>query len=154
MIARSADGEFLQDELIRHWETFDDLTADQILILSPKSHEDDRGSASVPHWREPRGLVNRGLKFGSIPTRAWEDKFWAASPVSPPIRRGFYDAFGGTHSPRRPPDQTEKKTAKQTTVAHVANSWSEQIEAASRMLKAVSDCSPEPCGRAQTFEDL
>jgi len=37
IIARTADGGFLQDSLIRDWESLEDLTGDEILVLSPKS---------------------------------------------------------------------------------------------------------------------
>jgi hypothetical protein len=119
IIARTADGEFLQNELLRHWESFDDLTADQILILSPKSARDDY-DAFVRHWREPAGLVNHTLKFGNPPTRDWDGKFWNSSPVSTSKEPGFYDALGGTYSPRRPPDEADKKAAMTASASETA----------------------------------
>jgi len=233
IIARSADAEFLQDELLRHWESFDDLTEDAILVLSPKSHTGGYG-ACVHHGREPAGLVNRRLVFGSRTTGQWEHAFWQAHPVNMTAKRKFYEDLGAVHSPRRPPEETEKKAAmtaaasetaryfgireswlpcvvvlslsdrnalivtadqgfslyamvrtalmeyepivatrenlkkrvsevvdgcrrndeeiakarstldsSKQVVAHVAQSWSEQIQAAGRMLKAVSALSPE-----------
>ena len=62
IIARTADGEFLQDELLRHWESFDDLTGGEILLLSPRL-TDHTYPATVKYWREPAGLVSQGLKF-------------------------------------------------------------------------------------------
>jgi hypothetical protein len=54
IIARTADAGFVQDELIQHWESLDDLTADEILILSPKSNQGG-DFACVPHSRTGAG---------------------------------------------------------------------------------------------------
>ena len=50
VIAKTADGEFLQNELLRDWESLDDLTTDQILVLSPKSRISNQ-DAIVHHPR-------------------------------------------------------------------------------------------------------
>lgn len=103
IIARTADGEFLQDELLRHWESFDDLTGGEILLLSPRL-TDHTYPATVKYWREPAGLVSQGLKFASVPNEAWEGKFLSVGPTR--YRRASmldpFDRFGARHSPRRP----------------------------------------------------
>jgi hypothetical protein len=110
IVARQADGQFLQDELLTHWESFDDLTGKEILVLSPKANESDY-DACVHHWREPAGLVNKRLRFGSQPTENWKNAFWAARPVRKPEERETYENLGGVYSPRRPRNEAEKKAA-------------------------------------------
>jgi len=113
IIARTADGEPLQDEILRHWESFDDLTYDQILVISPKSQKDtypdDSAVVRQQDWRKPpEGYVNKGLKFGSSLISEWEKSFWNTRPSR---RVPFYTDFSGTHTPRRPPSAKEKKAA-------------------------------------------
>jgi Tfp pilus assembly major pilin PilA len=110
IIARQADGQFLQDELLTHWESFDDLTGEEILVLSPKANESGY-DACVHHWREPAGLINERLRFGNRPTQNWDHAFWAARPVRRPEERKAYENLGGLYSPRRPRDEAEKKAA-------------------------------------------
>ena len=110
IIARSADGQFLQDELLRQWESFDDLTGGQILVLSPKSRDEGEGAA-VHHSREPSGFVNRTLQFGRRPSQEWESAFWEAYPLSKHDVHEVYEAYGGAYSPDRPSDEPAKKAA-------------------------------------------
>jgi len=108
LIARTADAETLQEELIRRWESFDDLTYDQILVISPKTSEYQR-NACVRHHREPMGFVNNGLSFGCGDTGEWSLKFWGRS--NPRGVRSKEPFAGGEYSPRRPRHEQEKKAA-------------------------------------------
>jgi hypothetical protein len=119
VVARTADAEFLQNELLRHWESFDDLTGDQILVLSPSS-DGDHNYASVPHGREAQGLINRRLRFGSRPSTDWQDEFWRARPSNPKSEPRFYESLGARHSPRRPPNEAEKKAALTATAGETS----------------------------------
>ena len=119
ILARSADGDYLQSEMLRNWESLDDLTADQILVLSPKT-QTGTDDAVVRHPREAAGFVNSSLSFARDGTKSWEQKFWAGSSPMPPPPQSPLSWLGAVHSPRRPQNEIEKKAAMTASVSETA----------------------------------
>jgi hypothetical protein len=118
VLARSADGDHLQSEMLRNWESLDDLTADQILVLSPKT-QTDTSDAVVRHAREAAGFVNSSLTFAKGGTKSWEQTFWGASSPTPQPQ-SHLSGLGAIHSPRRPQNEIDKKAAITASVSEAS----------------------------------
>jgi len=71
IIARTADGEAIQSELLKNWGSFNDLTHNLILVLSPNPLTKDSRNAHVispegfysGHWESSRAVASEGLWF-------------------------------------------------------------------------------------------
>lgn len=116
LIARTADGARLQDQLLKQWDSFDDLTYDQILVISPSLSRNinrDNFSARVQGLRLnriPEAIVTEGLTFNTSTSKRWDKSFFNQSESS------TSSGLEGAYVPRRPGSLQEHRAA-MTSVA-------------------------------------
>jgi hypothetical protein len=112
-IARTADGEHFQNELIEKWGSLDSITADHILVITPSS------SSAYVVWHgmsQKEAIVSEGLSLRSRNSRKWDYAFWREPWWE---RKEFYSGLGGQYTPQGP-QSTESIREMRTTMTAAA----------------------------------
>jgi len=105
MIARTADGTAIQNELLEHWESFDNLTYNQILVLSPNPL--GKYEACVPITTS-EGVGSTELSFNQLPSREWQNSF---------LKEIFSECDTSGHYAQERPGSLEKNKSAITSAA-------------------------------------
>lgn len=80
LLARSADAAQFQNELIEQWESFNDLTQDQILVCTPRLPSQRSASAYVGDGATSRQIINHSLAIPYVKSESWHEKFASSVP--------------------------------------------------------------------------